>query len=522
MLDPRQSRSAAPSLAMYKRRQKLDDLAWDQNDIAEEESQKRMVKASLCRQIEALVADKCGRPAKLVGVITGGFNIHYRFRLYGDESWSDVMLRAPWPSTVQFPGEKILYEAATSEYLRLNTCIPIPQVLYYDQESAVGPMLIMRRVENRGDMTDFLAVQGRDPSLTPALNLALSETKLRSLWRKLAQVLLELAAPIFPRIGSLLEVDGVFQVAGRPLTQNMSSMTQLAHIPPAIFPTKAKTFATADEWYLELSNMHLAQLLFQHNDLVCSEDDCRNKYVARQLFRSLAKQGRLSIFGFAQDNWSAAVTEKIIRPRIPAPDSSGAFRLWCDDFRPTNVLIGEPGPDGEEVDVAAVIDLEFTYAAPTQFVLDPPWWLLFETPEMWRPSGVDEWSKAYELQVETWLKAVEEEEEEKGAAFLGGIPLSAHMRESWETGRFWLNYAARKSWAFDAVFWNFLDERFFGPRDSGVPDEELWRTRLDLLGREEKQAMEPFVKRKMDESRERLLVQWEPAEARRRLSELLF
>lgn len=504
---------------MYKRRQKLDDLAWDQNDAAEEESQKRMVKASLCRQIEALVTDKCGRPAKLVSVITGGYNIHYRLRFQGEESLSDVMLRAPWPPTVQFPGEKTLYEAATSEYLRLNTRVPVPQVLHYDQKSDIGPMLIIRYVENRGDMTDPLAVQGRDPDLTPALNPDLSEGKLKSLWAKLARVLLELATPNFPRIGSLLEVDGLFQVAGRPLTQNMSNMTQLAHVPPAIFPAEDKTFATADEWYLELSNMHLAQLLFQHNDLISSEDDCRNKYVARQLFRRLAKQCRLSTFGFTQDNWSAAVANQVIRPRIPAPDGSAAFCPWCDDFRPTNVLIGDPGPDGE-AEVAAVIDWEFTYAAPAQFVLDPPWWLLFETPEMWRPSGVDEWSKAYELQLETWLKAVEEQE--KGAAFLGGIPLSAHMRESWETGRFWLNYAARKSWAFDAVFWNFLDERFFGARDSRVPDEELWKTRLDLLGREEQQAMEPFVRRKMEESRGRILVEWEPAEARRRLSELVF
>lgn len=119
---------------------------------------------------------------------------------------------------------------------------------------------------------------------------------------------------------------GSFQVAGRPLTQNMSSITQLAHIPPAIFPAEGKTFATADEWYLELSNMHLAQLLFQHNDLISSEDDCRNKYIARQLFRKLAKQGRLSTFGFAQDNWSADA-KKVTRPRVPTPDGTVAFRL---------------------------------------------------------------------------------------------------------------------------------------------------------------------------------------------------
>ncbi|KAH6689067.1 phosphotransferase [Plectosphaerella plurivora] len=430
------------------------------------------------------------------------------------------MVRASWPSTVQFPGEKIIYEAATSEYLRRNTNIPIPQVSHYDRESDVGPILIMSRVENGGDMTDPLAIQGRDPDLTPALNTDLPERMIRNLWGKMAWVMLDLVKPTLPRIGSLLKVDGAIQVAGRPLTQNMSSMTQLAHIPTAIFPPESKTFSTADEWYLELSKMHLAQLLFQHNDLVSSEDDCRNKYVARQLFRQLAKQGRLSTFGFAEDSWSAAAAAReVARPKISAPSGSSDFRIWCDDFRPVNVLVNTHETDGE-VEVVAVIDWEFTYAAPAQFALDPPWWLLFETPEMWRPSGVDEWSKAYEPQLQIWLQAVEEQEQ--GVAFLDGIPLSVHMRESWETGRFWLNYAARKSWVFDAVYWTFLDELFFGARDAGVPDEELWKTRLDLLGSEEQDGMEAFVEWKMHESRERMLVDWEPAEARRRLSEVLF
>jgi len=184
---------------------------------------------------------------------------------------------------------------------------------------------------------------------------------------------------------------------------------------------------------------------------------------------------------------------------------------------------GCPGSDSDangEGILAAVVDWDFAHVAPAQFVLDPPWWLLFEMAEMRWPSGVDEWSEAYESQLEIWLKAMEEQEE--GAAFLHGLPLSAHMRESWETGRFWLNYAARKSWAFDAVFWNFLDERCVGARDSGFPDEELWRTKLDLLSCEEQQAMELFVRRKMEDSRERITADWEPAKPRGRLSELLF
>ena len=75
--------------------------------------------------------------------------------------------------------------------------------------------------------------------------------------------------------------------------------------------------------------------------------------------------------------------------------------------------------------LAAVIDWEFSYAAPTQFVLDPPWWLLFETPEMWKPGGVAEWSKAYEPQLEIWLKAMEDLED--GAAFLDELPCALSL-----------------------------------------------------------------------------------------------
>lgn len=81
----------------------------------------------------------------------------------------------------------------------------------------------------------------------------------------------------------------------------------------------------------------------------------------------------------------------------------------------------------EDDKLAAVIDWEFTYAAPAQFVLDPPWWLLFETPDMWKPGGVDEWSKAYAPQLEIWLKAMEDQED--GAAFLKWLPLSIYEGE---------------------------------------------------------------------------------------------
>ncbi|KAF5583639.1 kinase-like domain protein [Fusarium subglutinans] len=235
-----------------------------------------------------------------------------------------------------------------------------------------------------------------------------------------------------------------------------------------ILPSQDKTYMTADEWYTTLAEMHIAQLIFQQNDLVTSTEDCRN-------------------------------------------------RLWGDDFRTGNILLNESD------DIAALIDWEYTYAGPTQFFLDPPWWLLLETAEMWSPD-LEHWRQTYESRLRIWLSAIEKAEASMGASAYKNfaVPLSRYMRESWQTGRFFLSYAARKSWAFDAMYWNFLDERFFGDRDPGVVKGDLWKTRIDLLSDDERAAMEPFVQRKMAGGKERRIVEWDETEAQRRFSELLF
>lgn len=209
--------------------------------------------------------------------------------------------------------------------------------------------------------------------------------------------------------------------------------------------------------------MHVVQLVFQHNDLVTS---------ARQIFRRLSREGRLSTFGFNEDNWSAQ-SKSMSKISSPAPPNEGCFRLYCDDLRAGNILL-----DIND-NIAAIIDWEFTCAAPSQFSLDPPWWLVLDAPDMW-DDGIDDWVEFYEPRMRIWLSAIKKAEDASEFEQRLEVPLSTYMRESWETGRFWLSYAARKSWAFDAIFWKFLDERFFGDRQTGVPKEELWKTRLYL------------------------------------------
>ena len=127
----------------------------------------------------------------------------------------------------------------------------------------------------------------------------------------------------------------------------------------------------------------------------------------------------------------------------------------------------------------------------------------------------------YDTRLKTWLSAIKKAEESMGLESLP-FELSVYMQESWDTGRFWLNYAARKSWAFDTIFWKYLDERFFGEREGDISKDDLWKTRVHLLDEEERRAMEPFVKAKMEKSKERIIVDWDPKEAKEHLAKVLF
>ncbi|XWW93415.1 hypothetical protein V2A60_001348 [Cordyceps javanica] len=295
----------------------------------------------------------------------------------------------------------------------------------------------------------------------------------------------------------------------------MSNMIQLANIPREVLPSPNTTYNSADDWYTALANMQQAQLVFQHNDLVVSEDDCRNKYISRHLFRKLAKEGKLSIFGFAEDNWSAQAKKmRAAGARcLAAPDAKGSFRLWCDDLRPDNFLVDE------HHEIIAAIDWEFTYAAPTQFALDPPWWLLLEKPEMWS-TGLESWAAHCERRLQTWISGMKAAESRTHPNALP-FNLSEYMLDSWEKGRFWLNYAARKSWAFDAMYCKYLDERFFGERKQASASEPFWKTRVDLLNRQEQLAMDAFVTMKMNDVQVRKLDSWAPGEARRHMAKVL-
>jgi len=73
-------------------------------------------------------------------------------------------------------------------------------------------------------------------------------------------------------------------------------------------------------------------------------------------------------------------------------------------------------------------------------------------------------------------------------------------------------YAARNNFAFDAIYWKKIDQRFFGLttyEDDNICD--IWRKRLHLLEPGEKKLMEEYMNLKLKDRNTWRLV-WDPDE----------
>ncbi|KAI0380691.1 phosphotransferase family protein [Hypomontagnella monticulosa] len=461
-----------------------DDAIWQKLEEDVDEWEKSIRTKKIYREVGNFILKYKDGPADLMhAAVKGGYNVIYRLE-YKDGS--SVIMRIPIKGVVPFPDEKIRYEVATMRYVAANTSIPVPHVHHYgtaaENPTGLGPFIIMDYIEHHQNMSRELLDPTRPIDERPRLDPKVSEEKLERLYAQMANILLQLHNLKFPRIGSLVEEEGEGSatIKGRPLTANMIDIVVHTDAPASVLPSK--TYDSADEWYTALADMHLSQLVFQRNDAVDDEDDAHDKYAARQLFRNLA-------------------TEKRLFSDMPAPEDG--FRLFSEDFRPANVLLDK------ELKVVGVIDWEFAYAAPAQFSFDPPWWLLLEDPESW-DGGYRAWMEVYEPRLKTFLRAMEAEEKKMASENLpdkvSGLllidkngkaepPLSQRMRESWEKRTWMVNYAAQKSWAFDFIWWKFLDESYFGSNE-----DQDYHARLGLLPESQREAMEPFVTRKMQES----------------------
>ncbi|OJJ72679.1 hypothetical protein ASPBRDRAFT_42406 [Aspergillus brasiliensis CBS 101740] len=443
-----------------------DDILWTQCDSTFNPWRDKLFETDNLREIGRFIdKHRGGVPEELFAPQRGSFNAWLRM-LFQDGG--SAIIRFPCPGASMFPEEKIQREVAVMKFLGYFTSIRIPHILHYgmteESPNGLGPFIIMEYVANEGDFIDALNVPGRSRDERPMLDPDVSQERLEWVYGQMADIMLQVSRHSFAEIGCIDkadkddEFDDTWVVKHRPLTFNMNELVQLGGVAPELLPQS--TFKTASSYYQALAEMHMIHLSSQRNDAIESAEDCRTKYIARCLFRKITRQHQL-----CQDN-------------------SGPFKLFCDDLRPGNVLAND------QHQMTSVVDWEFTYAAPTGFAHSPPFWLLLELPELWKP-GLDDWIARYEEVLPTFLNVLKDKEQ---AAIDRGTlnesdRLSGHMLRSWESGDFWLNYAARKSWAFDMIYWAKIDRRFFGDGDL--------KDRIELLSPDERAKIDEFVLMKL-------------------------
>lgn len=400
-----------------------------------------------------------GEPERIVRYYRGSFNICIRIKF--NDSDPDAVIRFAKAGVTAFRDEKVKKEVEVMKSLRKKTTIPLPRFIDWgltgDSPQQLGPFIIMEYVEGI-HLSDVLKRPTANKQEKEILNPNIDNTMLNVIYRQIADFMLQLYDLDFTHIGAISESsEGIWSVTERPLTYNMNELVTSGGFPSDQFSTRQ--FASANEYFKSAAEQHLVHLHTQRN-LATDPEDAQRRYIARHLFQQLAAKN------FINDN--------------------GPFKLFCDDLRPANILV-----NSETLQVTAVLDLEFTNAMPAQFAYDPPWWLLLVGPDMWLERGytMDEFVLQYTPRLNQFLHALEQVEAEKSKRD-PGIPFSQLMRDSWESGDFWFNFAARKSLDVDAIFYTQLDRLHFRNNAS-----------LGLLNDKTQARLELFIQSKMEQKK---------------------
>lgn len=392
------------------------------------------------------------------GFFKGSFNISLDVK-HG-ESDERVLIRFPFPGNIYGPwrDEKVKNEVMVMDYLREHTTsIPVPRVRDWgftkESPQQLGPFIIMDFIEGQ-NLSDLLQQPTENREEPIVLNPDIDEEKLDLVYEQIAGFLLELSRLEFTRIGAISKVatSGQWAVTGRPLTYDMNEVATLGSYPVDKF-TMAP-FDHASNYFSACVQRFQTHLEAQRNIAGNDEDLAWRNFIARCCFAKLI-------------------------PTHGNVDDAGPFRLFCDDLRPTNMLV-KP----ETMRITAVIDFEFTNAMPAQFANDLPWWLLLKQPAIWVGDGkMQEFLDLFVPRKEQFIRAMERVEA-RSLMPAKESRLSFRMRDSWDSGRFWFNLAARSSFDVDEIYWEALHK------------EGLGEAALDSAKLAEK---EEFVKRKMDQ-----------------------
>ncbi|KAL3465199.1 hypothetical protein BJX64DRAFT_297583 [Aspergillus heterothallicus] len=370
---------------------------------------------------------------------------------------STLIFRFPLFARMIMRREKVFSEAATMRFILQHTQVPVPEFLGL-YASPMGPVIAMSKLPG----TPILSYLHKCGNGTEEPE----RREVRQLYAVMAEVALRLSLLEFDYIGALMQFPQGIRVATRPYTFSMNELVRNCGLLPDAFTYNRYT--SSRSYFEHLANEHIEHIRTKVNFIVDDDYDCRRKITARFLFLNLVKD------------------------KLQLENDNGPFRLYCDDFRPANVLVTRASFTTPPK-LSGVIDWEFAYAAPAEFTSVAPWWLLAQNPSEWSVclAGM---MLDFEPRLEIFLEAMRECEDKliHEQVMTEAQRLSHRMKASMKNGLFWVCLAALNPNLFDAIYWDFLDEEFYG-RYTCIED------RIGLLSREQQNEVSTLTRRKMEE-----------------------
>ncbi|THW08543.1 hypothetical protein D6D24_09119 [Aureobasidium pullulans] len=389
-----------------------------------------------------------GQPCRWELKKNGSFNSCHKVVFEDGTAWA---VRFPIPGRVMHPDEKIRREVAIMRFVKEKTKIPVPKVIAFgtaadNHDPSIGPFLITDWVE--GIPVTSLIEELPRPSWGPVLRHDIEDNLLRKIYSQMASILLELAEHDFDKIGelSMVEEDNtlpLWSINYRPMTMKMNDVEAGGNV--IVDDHTLPPFETTTDYMQHLVQQNITHLHKQRNS-IDDAADARRKFILRCRMEALVPY----------------FTSKT--------HDSGPFKLFCDDFRFGNVLIDE-----NTLEFTGVIDWEWTYAAPQQFLFSAPSWLILERPTSWTENG----ESRYKDNFTVFLRCLGEEEEKRQSQSSFAPPedkrMSTLMRQSLDDGTFWLTQLVQEAFSFDEeILWRNLEKAVYrrGLLEVGVPSEE--------------------------------------------------
>ncbi|OBT85240.1 hypothetical protein VE02_05213 [Pseudogymnoascus sp. 03VT05] len=302
------------------------------------------------------------------------------------------------------------------QFVKLETSIPIPLVIAWGKSDenplGLGAFIIMEFIE--GESLGKILEECPEPEHGAILRSDIDDNDLETIYRQVANILLQLSEHDFSQIGSLSRIDNTHScAASRPLTLKLNEIE--SHGGVFVGDSISRTFSSAMEYFHHIADQDLRYLLKQPNS-IDNMDDARSKYAHRGIFKAITSH-------FVSDQ-----------------HDRGPFKLVCDDMRFGNILVN----NAKDLKIVAVLDWEWAYTAPYQMLYSPPRWLLIKIPIHWDAEDLPHISylSQYKSQFQIFVKILEEVESQRErdvGTTLTGEKMSSLMRKSMDDGKFWFH-----------------------------------------------------------------------------------